>query len=116
MRDRDDRGLGDRGVTHERILERDRADPLTAGLDEIFRAVLNLDVAARIDRDDVAGAEPAIRGESVRGLRALVVGASDPGTAHLELAHRLSVPGHVVARGVLRADLYELHRLALLSA
>src|SRR5205807_5928091 len=67
MRDRDDRGLGDRGVTHERVLERDRADPLAAGFDEIFRAVLDLDVAARIDGDDVAGAEPAIRCESVRG-------------------------------------------------
>src|SRR6267378_4168100 len=114
MRDRDDRGLGDRGVAHERVLERDRADPLAAGLDEIFGAVLDLDVAARIDGDNVAGAEPAIRGESVRGLRALVVRASSRCAVPGSLAHPLPVPGHVVPRVVLRANLDERHRIALL--
>src|SRR6267378_3699135 len=116
VRDRDDRGFGDRGVTHERVLERDRADPLAPGLDEIFGAVLDLDVAAGIDGDDVAGTEPAVRGETVRRLRALVVRAGDPRTAHLELTHRLTVPWHVLPRVVLGADLDQRHRIALLCA
>src|SRR5207249_9829465 len=116
VRDRDDRGLGDRGVTHERVLERDRADPLAPGLDEVLGAILDLDVAARVDGDDVAGAEPAVRCESVRGLRALVVSASDPGAAHFELTHRLPVPGHLVPRVVPGADLNERHRIPLLCA
>src|SRR5207253_10847724 len=104
MRGRDDRSLRDRRVTHERVLERDRADPLAPGLDEVLGAILDLDVAARVDGDDVAGAEPAIRREAVRRVRALVVRASDPGTAYLELTHRLPVPGHLVARVVPGAD------------
>src|SRR5439155_3727180 len=116
MRDRDNRGFGDRGVTHERVLERDRADPLAPGLDEVLGAILDLDVAARVDRYDVAGAEPAIRRETVRRPRALVVSASDPGTAHFELTHRLPVPGHLLPRVVPGADLDERHRVPLLRA
>src|SRR5439155_15895559 len=116
MRDRDDRGFGDRGVTHERVLERDRADPFAPGFDEVLGAVLDLDVAARVDGDDVAGSEPAISRETVRRLRAAVVRASDPGTAHFELTHRLSVPGHLVPRVVPGADLDERHRVPLLCA
>src|SRR5206468_1605107 len=116
VRDRDDRGFGDRGVTHERVLERDRADPLAPGLDQVLGAILDLDVAARVDGDDVAGAEPAIRREPVRRLRAFVVRASDPWTAHFELPHRLPVPGHLVPRIVPGADLDERHRVPLLCA
>src|SRR5256714_11229428 len=116
MRDRDDGGFGDRGVTHERVLERDRADPLAPGLDEVLGAILDLDIAARVDGDDVAGAEPAIRRETVRRFRASVVRASDPGTAHFELTHRLPVPGHLVPRVVPGADLDERHRVPLLCA
>src|SRR5437870_12186195 len=105
MRDRDDRGFGDRGVTHERVLERDRADPFAPGLDEVLGAILDLDVPARVDGDDVAGAEPPVGRETVRRLRALVVRASDPRTAHPELTHRLPGPGHVVRRTVPAADL-----------
>src|SRR5207237_1932062 len=116
MRDRDDRGFGDRGVTHERVLERDRADPLAPRLDEVLGAILDLDVAARVDGVAVAGVEPAMRRDTVRRLRAPVVRASDPGTAHLELTHRLPVPGHLVARVVPGADLDKRHRVPLLCA
>src|SRR5256886_5478353 len=116
VRDGDDRGFGNRWVTHERVFERDRADPLAPGLDEVLGAILDLDVPARVDGDDVAGAEPAIRRETVRRLGAPVVRASDPGTAHLELTHRLPVPGHLVPRIVPGADLDERHRVPLLSA
>src|SRR5690242_9051672 len=116
MRDRDDRGFGDRGVTHERVLERDRADPLAPGLDEVLGAILDLDVTARVDGDDVAGPEPAIRCETVGRLRTLVVRTSDPGAAHLELTHRLPVPGKLVPRVAPDADLDQRHRVSLLRA
>src|SRR5207244_8121313 len=87
-----------------------------ARLDQVLRTVLDLDVTASVDRDDVAGAEPAVRGEAVGRLGALVVGASDPGTAHLELTHRPPVPGHLVPRVVPGADLDERHRIPLLCA
>src|SRR5206468_2981198 len=116
VRDRDDRGLRDRGVAHERVLERDRADPLAAGLDEVLGAVLDLDVAARVDGDDVAGAEPAVRRETIRRLRTPVVRASDPGTAHLELTHRLPVPWHLALCVVPGPDLDERHRIPLFCA
>ena len=50
VRDRDHRRLGDGRVRHQRVLELDRGDPLAAGLDHVLRAVLDLDVAARMDR------------------------------------------------------------------
>src|SRR3954453_2974975 len=39
--DRDHRGLGDRGMRHQRVLELDRRDPLAAGLDDVLRAILD---------------------------------------------------------------------------
>src|SRR5207253_7044231 len=110
MRGRDDRSLRDRRVTHERVLERDRADPLAPGLDEVLGAILDLDVASRVDGDDVAGSEPAISRETVRRLRSPLVRASDPRTAHLELTHRLPAPGHRVARVAPRAHRDTRHR------
>ena len=111
----DDRGLGDGRVAHERVLERDRGDPLAARLDEVLRAVLDLDVAVRLDGDDVAGLEPAVVRPAVRAVRRVVVGGRDPDAAHLELAHRLAVPRHE-ALGAARADLDERRRDALLGA
>src|SRR5262245_63364939 len=93
VRDGDDRRLGDRLVPHERVLERDRGDPLAARLDEVLRAILHLDEAVRVDAHDVAGPEPAVVRPSARHvLVGLVVGGCDRRAAHLELAHRLAVP------------------------
>ena len=83
--DGDDRGLGDGGVSHERVLERDRRDPLAARFDEIFRAILDLDEAVGMDRDDVARPEPAVVRPAIRTLVRLVVGGGDRGPTHLEL-------------------------------
>src|SRR5215208_5389167 len=116
VRHRDYRRLGDGGVAHDRVLERHRGDPLAAGLDDVLRAVLDLDVAPLLDRDDVARFEPAVVGPPV-GLRVvLVVAGRDPGAAHLELAHRLAVPrddGPVLVDGT---DLDERRRRSLLGA
>ena len=59
-----------------------------------------------MDRDDVAGAEPAVVRPAVRLLRRVVVAGRDPGAAHLELAHRLAVPRDLLVADA-RADLDE---------
>src|SRR5262245_25794649 len=56
----DDRRLGDGLVPHERVLERDRRDPLAARLDEVLGAILHLDEAVGVDAHDVACPEPAV--------------------------------------------------------
>ena len=73
------------------------ADPLAAGLDHVLRAIRDPHVALGVDRDDVAGLEPAVVGEAVGLLAALEVARRDPGAAHLELAHRLAVPRSTAA-------------------
>ena len=65
----DDRRLRDLGVPHDRVLEIDRADPLATGLDQILGAIDQAQVAELGDRRDVAGAQPAVRGRTVRPAR-----------------------------------------------
>ncbi len=77
-----------------------RADPLAAGLDDVLRAVGDAHVALGVDGHDVAGLEPAVLREAVLALVA-EVRRRDPRAAHLELAHRLAVPG----RGPCRSSL-----------
>src|SRR5262245_60193896 len=73
VRNRDHGRLRDGRVSDQLALERDRRDPLAAGLDHVLRAVLDLDEAGRCDRDDVAGLEPAVVRPAVRLLGRLVV-------------------------------------------
>src|SRR2546428_4713939 len=49
----DDRSLRDRGMRDRDVLEIDRADPFAARLDDILRAVGDLDVAVGVDGADV---------------------------------------------------------------
>ena len=94
--DADDGRLEDVGVGHHLVLELHRRDPLAAGLDHVLRPVRDLHEAAVVEPSHVAGAQPPVV-EPVGG-RVAVVGAGDPRTAHLELAHRLPVgrPGWAV--------------------
>ena len=55
----DDRGLGDRGVGGQRLLDLDRGDVLAAGDDHVLLAVAQLDVAVGVHDAEVAGVEPA---------------------------------------------------------
>ena len=70
---RDHGRLGDGLVAHQRVLERDGRDPLAARLDEVLGAVLHLDVAVGMDRDDVAGLEPAVVRPAVGRVGRVVV-------------------------------------------
>ena len=77
------------------VLELDRADPLTARLDQVLAAVGDLQVAVGVDRGDVAGVEPAV---GVGGVAVgPVVAAADPRPADQQLASRRPVPGQVAS-------------------
>ena len=101
------------GMRHQRVLELDRRDPLAARLDHVLRAVLDLDVAARMERHDVAGLEPAVLGPAFRLVGRVEVAARDPRAADLELAHRLAVPRQDVPVDVAVAQLDERQRDSL---
>jgi hypothetical protein len=70
--------FGDRRMAHHRVLERDRANPFTAGFHEIFRAIAQINSFVRGNRDDVAGAKPAVIGKAVIAVRSAHIGARDP--------------------------------------
>src|SRR4249919_341970 len=115
VRNRDDGRLHHRRMAHERVLESHRRDPLAARLHEVLRAVLYLDEAVGMDGHDVARPEPAVVRPAVGAVVGFVVRGCDRRTAYLELAHRLSVPGHEPL-GAARADLDERDRDALHGA
>src|SRR5215218_9390542 len=58
--DGDDGGLEDVGVGHQVVLEVDRGDPLTTGLDDVLGPVGQRDEALAVESADVAGAQPAV--------------------------------------------------------
>src|SRR6267142_5829398 len=92
VRHGDHRRLQHLRVAHDQVLDVHARHPLAPGLDQILGPVGDLDVAFRVDRGDVSGAEPAVGREAVRRLGVVVVGGDDPGAAHLQLAHALPVP------------------------
>src|SRR5947209_10327295 len=94
----DHRRLGDVGMPHEMVFKLHRRDPLAAGLDDVLRAIGDLDETQGIDAAHVAGAQPAV----VEALRrqVFIIGAGDPGAAHLDLADRLAVPRQLGAGAV----------------
>src|SRR5918997_3808743 len=89
----DNGGLGDGFVAHNGVLQVHRGDPLPTRLHEILVPVPDLDVAPGFDGHDIPGLEPAVFGELVGAFSGVEVAAGDPGSAHLELAHLLAVPG-----------------------
>src|SRR4051812_41109989 len=95
VRHPDNDRLADRRVRHQRPLELDGGDPLATALDDVLRAVGQGDVAARVDRAHVAGAQPAV--VELRRVVVLVVRRSDPGAGDLELADSLAVARHHLA-------------------
>src|SRR5438034_98610 len=112
VRHGDDGRLEDLRVRHDHVLEVDARDPLAAGLDQVLRAVGDLHVALGVDRRDVARPEPAVFGEPGGRLRVVVVGAGDPGAAHLELAHARGVPRQLATGVVHDADVHPDRRVA----
>src|SRR5712691_4355200 len=85
-------------MRHDRVLELDGRDPFPAGLDDVLRAVDDLDVALRCDLRNVAGAEPTVLRQLV-GVSAVVVATSDPRSSHLDLTKRDAIPRKLLAAG-----------------
>ena len=89
-------------MAHQRALERDRADPLAARLDQVLRPILHLHGRRRVDRHDVAGLEPAVVGEAIAGVGAVVV-ARWRSTVRAPRARPSSVPSQGTRPSSLRA-------------
>src|SRR5207245_6888017 len=92
VRDGDDRCLQPLRMAHAELFDVDARHPLAPRLDQVLGPVGDLDVALRVDRGDVPGAEPPVRRAPVAGPGVVVVGRDHPGPAHLQLAHALAVP------------------------
>src|SRR5204862_659343 len=117
----DHRGFRDRRMRHGDVLQIDRADPFSARLDHVLRAIGDLHKAVRVDGGDVARGKPSVaQGTAARALEVFV---EYPGPAHGEIAEGLAVARQVPAfaiddfhfDAIDRAPLLELH-LALFFA
>src|SRR5579862_1305654 len=90
VRDAGDRGLGHRRVGFEHDLHLARVDVQPAGDDHLLGPAADAQVPGRrVDRPNVAGAEPAVRGErGVRAGRVVPVPREHLWPAELDLAVR----------------------------
>ena len=86
-------------MTHGDVFQLDRADPLTAGLDDILGAIGDLQITVLVDRADVAGRQPAVSRKRITTC-ILVVTAQYPRTAHQHFARRLPVAWQLRALSV----------------
>ena len=96
MGDANHRGLGNGRMTHRGILELDRADPLTTGLDHVLGPIRYRHVPVWIDNGDVTRIEPAVRGVSTGTAIELEIVAAYPRTADLQRAISDTVPGQIL--------------------
>src|SRR6185437_638820 len=111
--DAHDRGLPDRRVLVEHLLDLARVDVVAAADDQLLLAVHDVEVAVLIDAAHVAGVQPAVDDRLGRRLRPLPVAlhhvvAADDDLAHLALGHLVAVVVdhphlHVLDRGADRA-------------
>ena len=114
VRDRDDGGFEDVGVGHRKVLDLDRGDPLAAGLDHVLRTVGQLHESVRVDRADVARAEPSVFVDDLTAL-AFEVARDDPVAAHLQLADRDAVVRRVAPVAADELEFDAEHLAALLD-
>src|SRR3954454_9448286 len=115
VRHADDRGLRDRGVLVEDLLDLARVDVVAAADDHVLLAVDDEEVAVLVDLGHVARVEPAVAHDLLRGVVAVPVAlhevvAADGDLADLALAHLLAVLVdrlhlHALDRGADRAGL-----------
>ena len=91
--------FGNFWVAHDQVFEVNTGDPLTTAFDQVLGAVHDLDEAFGVDGGDVARSKPAVI-EGLSGFlwRALIVVVTgrDPGTTHLQFAHRRAIPGDLL--------------------
>ena len=74
------------GMRLQQLLDLGDADVLAAPDDHVLHAADDVDRAVGRDRGEVAGAEPAVGGERLRGLRGVEIADAHLGAAHEQLA------------------------------
>ena len=84
-------------VGHGDVLNVDRADPFTAGFDDVFAAVGDLHEAVGVDGGHVAGGEPAV--DQGAGAFLAVILAQHPRPFDQQVACGDTVPGQILALG-----------------
>ena len=95
MGDADCRRLGDARTADRGIFELDRADPFAARLDDVLRAVGDLQGAVRVEGGDVAGVKPLLVVGGV--LRLPEIALHHPGAAGQQPARADPVARQIVA-------------------
>src|SRR5262249_17782613 len=103
------------GMSSESTLQVYRADPFASGLNQVLGAIGNLQEAVAINRDYVAGTQPAISSPAILRLGHVVIACCHPRAPHLEFAHGFSVPWNF-ASIVNRAYVNERRSHTLLAA
>ena len=99
MTGRDNGGFQHIRMRDGNVLERDRADPFSAGFDQVLRPVDDLHEPVGVDGGDISSEEPTIRVDGI-GVRGPIVTAGEPRAPHQEVAEGFSIPGQLVPIGI----------------
>jgi hypothetical protein len=92
---RNRRRAANRRMGKRNILQLHRRDPLSAGLNDIFRPIVNHQVAILIKSANIAGIEPAVIGQ--RRIGTTIVICRHPMAAHLQIALTFAIVGQRLA-------------------
>ena len=107
--------FSDLGMSGGDVFHFDGGNPFAPRLDDIFRAVGNGHKALRTHRGDITGLEPPLLGMRLGTIELEIAGA-DPGSAYLERAKRLAIPGQFVVVVIGNFDLNAPDRRAHVGA
>src|SRR5579859_8097056 len=83
-----------RWMGYDRILQINRTDPFTPGLNKVLLSIGDLDVTLVIDCDHISSSEPTIVCPARIFFEQVVIAPCNPWPANLQLSHRAPVPGN----------------------
>ena len=96
-------------MSHQRVFQIDRADPLSAGFDQVLGAIGNAHKAHGVNAGHIARSQPSIACEFIFAHGHMMVAARDEGASHLQLTHMLSIPSLILAFVVADAQINQRH-------
>ena len=103
-----------RRMPHRGFLQRLRTDPLTAGLDDVFCPIDDVQRVVGINHRDIAGSHPAIAGSQLE-LRPFEIPAGNPMATTFQVSGRAAVARQWLAVVINDANFVAIKRLALRS-